>query len=304
MSTASTSTAANESVSHLAARASDSPAAAPRRIFVVGCPRSGTTLVQSVLASHSQVTTFTESHFFDKGFRSQWGRPLRPEPALPQLVETFLGENDLCLSADQTRRFEQLQQRPESRELAQWFVQFLDAQCLARGKSAWLEKTPDHVWRIPLIQQAAPEALFVHVLRKPVATVRSLHAASKAWGRPRPWWYSYLHWLVSFRCSMKYVGQAGHYPVFYEDLVASPDDESRRLLEFLHLPLETDLFARRTEKLGSMIGSSEEWKKNTFGDIRSTDAKQHDDAPWSIRTLATAVRLYEATYRKVHAARH
>ncbi len=38
------------------------------RIFVVGAPRSGTTLVQSLIASHSQVTSFTESHFFSRHF--------------------------------------------------------------------------------------------------------------------------------------------------------------------------------------------------------------------------------------------
>ena len=39
-----------------------------RRIFIVGVPRSGTTLVQSLLASHTAMTSFTESHFFRKNF--------------------------------------------------------------------------------------------------------------------------------------------------------------------------------------------------------------------------------------------
>ena len=39
-----------------------------RRVFVVGVPRSGTTLVQSLLAAHSTMTSFTESHFFDRHF--------------------------------------------------------------------------------------------------------------------------------------------------------------------------------------------------------------------------------------------
>ena len=50
-----------------------------RRIFVVGVPRSGTTLVQSLLAAHSQVTSFTESHFFSRYFR-----------ALPRLSSAIL----------------------------------------------------------------------------------------------------------------------------------------------------------------------------------------------------------------------
>ena len=34
------------------------------RVFIVGVPRSGTTLIQSLLASHPQIETFPESHFF------------------------------------------------------------------------------------------------------------------------------------------------------------------------------------------------------------------------------------------------
>ena len=34
------------------------------RIFLVGCPRSGTTLTQSLLAAHPMVASFPESHFF------------------------------------------------------------------------------------------------------------------------------------------------------------------------------------------------------------------------------------------------
>ena len=39
-----------------------------RRIFIVGVPRSGTTLLQSLLAAHSELTSFTESHFFSRYF--------------------------------------------------------------------------------------------------------------------------------------------------------------------------------------------------------------------------------------------
>ena len=40
-----------------------------QRIFVVGAPRSGTTLVQGLLAAHSSLTSFTESHFFSRHFK-------------------------------------------------------------------------------------------------------------------------------------------------------------------------------------------------------------------------------------------
>ena len=36
------------------------------RVFIVGCPRSGTTLLQAMLASHETVYSFPETHFFKK----------------------------------------------------------------------------------------------------------------------------------------------------------------------------------------------------------------------------------------------
>ena len=39
-----------------------------KRIFIVGCPRSGTTLLQSLLLKHNEITSFPESHFFSRTF--------------------------------------------------------------------------------------------------------------------------------------------------------------------------------------------------------------------------------------------
>ncbi len=65
-----------------------------RRIFIVGVPRSGTTLVQSLLAAHSAVTSFTESHLFRKHFSRV---PLLSLPILTRdprsRLSEFLAEN-------------------------------------------------------------------------------------------------------------------------------------------------------------------------------------------------------------------
>ena len=41
------------------------------RFFLVGCPRSGTTLLQSLIVAHSQIASFPESKFFQKIIVSQ-----------------------------------------------------------------------------------------------------------------------------------------------------------------------------------------------------------------------------------------
>ena len=42
----------------------EEPNRKPGRIFIVGCPRSGTTLLQSLLGANDRIISFTESQFF------------------------------------------------------------------------------------------------------------------------------------------------------------------------------------------------------------------------------------------------
>ena len=65
-----------------------------KRVFVVGVPRSGTTLVQSLLATHSTATSFTESHFFSRHYAllPLLGTPILTRNPGPRLRE-FLAEN-------------------------------------------------------------------------------------------------------------------------------------------------------------------------------------------------------------------
>ena len=58
-----------------------SNSAMPRGIFLVGCPRSGTTLLQSLIAAHPLVTSFSESNFFGASFRRL------PKSAISYIIE-------------------------------------------------------------------------------------------------------------------------------------------------------------------------------------------------------------------------
>lgn len=46
------------------------------RLFLVGCPRTGTTLIQSLLAAHSQIASFPESHLLLAGGGTRWGQTI------------------------------------------------------------------------------------------------------------------------------------------------------------------------------------------------------------------------------------
>ncbi len=143
-----------------------------RRIFVVGCGRSGTTLLQSLLASHPEITSFPESHFFPQlrpGRR--WARKLGLiSPRAPARFDAFVA------AVGWPRRVRP--RLPLARGYARAFVRLLDAIALKDGKANWVEKTPHHLRYIDEIESYVPDAVFIHIIRSGADVVASYYAAS------------------------------------------------------------------------------------------------------------------------------
>ena len=144
------------------------------RIFVVGCPRSGTTLVQSLLAAHSQVVAFTESHLFDKGFLSLGASSFVRHRQLQEYAAKFVRENEHLPEHARSRLLACDEMRVPG-DVGRRIVTVLDEVARARGASHWVEKTPDHVFRISLIRSVAPHARFIHVIRQAEGVLPSLY---------------------------------------------------------------------------------------------------------------------------------
>ena len=265
-----------------------------RRIFLVGCPRSGTTLVQSLLGSARGVVTFTESHFFDKCFGSLYF-PFRTD-ADPDCVEATL------------RRFRQenalegfgteLGMPADSNSAAESFIRLLDRVTAANSGVGWVEKTPDHLHKIGLIRRVAPDATFVHILRRPAETVDSLRRASREWGRPRSWYAFALKWSLSARTSGRYVRKPGHVHVFYEDIVTNTQAEIKALFERLGLEWDEGVLDRYLNTANSAIAADESWKKNNLREIEF-----QSEGPISHGPLQNVLlRLLETQYETVRSS--
>ena len=138
-----------------------------RRIFIVGAPRSGTTLAQSLLAAHSEITSYTESHFFRKHFSrvAPLSLPILTRDPRPRLSE-FLEENGEAPPPAAEWFFEKkrwaLEIRPllpfQTLPVARQLVRVLDELAQRRGAANWIEKTPWHLRFIPLAGKSEPWA--------------------------------------------------------------------------------------------------------------------------------------------------
>jgi hypothetical protein len=130
---------------------------APPPIFIVGCQRSGTSLLRRILDSHSRIACPPESHFI-----------------LP-LVETLRDERALAgLRSMGYARVE------VEASLARLISGFFDGYTAARGKARWAEKTPQYVDCLPeLWQLFGPDARFVVIIRHGLDVAFSLADAHR-----------------------------------------------------------------------------------------------------------------------------
>lgn len=214
------------------------------RIFVVGCPRSGTTLAQALVASRPDLVTFPETHFFADLAPRWWvGRLVGlASPRGRRRLERVASELNMEVNTSPW---------PLStfRDLARKFVRLLDTYASTHDGKGWVEKTPNHLGRIGLIEKHVPGARFCHVLRRGPDVVASMFRVTRrhpdGWGGPRSLSRCIRRWVDDVEVSLSYRDQAGHVCLRYEELTEEPEEIVREVWGALGLstvPLEKDEF--------------------------------------------------------------
>jgi len=127
--------------------------------FIVGCPRSGTSLLRDLLRSHPRISIPGESHFLPAFFRG-YGDP-GDEPGAPRLAERILGLHWvkawlLPLTPDVFAG---------DRTFRQVVTRLFAAHAASEGRERWGDKTPHYVREIPTLVEIFPGCRIIHIYR-------------------------------------------------------------------------------------------------------------------------------------------
>ncbi len=191
-------------------------------VFVLGMPRSGTSLTEQILASHSEIIGAGEVSFaFDTIHR------------IKELVGKPYPMNLSDVTADQLT------------DLGDYYLSRHNDNNLT--KTYVIDKSPLNFQYLGLLALALPNARFVHCHRDPVANCFAIHRI------PFDKRQSYAHDLAAlgeYYSRYRRLMRSWHelFPgrildVCYEDTVEDIETQSRRLLDFLDLPFEEDVLS-------------------------------------------------------------
>jgi tetratricopeptide (TPR) repeat protein len=207
----------------------------PTPIFIVGMPRSGTTLLDRMLSGHSQVVSAGE--IIDFWRQLHWVADMPPAKS-ESLLKIIQRSGDIDFAELGARYLKQTQWR-------------------AHGRKFYIDKLPTNVQMIAFIRKALPHAPILHIVRDPMDTCFSNFKVM--FGNVSPYSYDLQALAHHYR---QYARVTAHWrtripnamhDVSYASLVRDPEATMRQVLG--HCGLEIEQACLRPELNASPVAT-------------------------------------------------
>lgn len=227
--------------------------------FLVGCSRSGTTLLQALIDSHPNIAIPPESHFYVRfgpivhtyGDLSQASNRRRLIEAV--LADAFIRQWRLDVNAAA------VEQRLRRHSFVGIVETLFSIYAEREGANRWGDKTPEHIRHLREIRRDFPGAKLIHLVRdgRDVAEAmrRMIFYPVTAYGVARVWRDEIRHW-ADF-CATE--GDADTLVVRYEDLVTRPEDVVATIFRFLDEPVIDTVTTYADSSLSQNLDSQGPW---------------------------------------------
>lgn len=189
--------------------------------FILGAPRSGTTMLRDIFKQIDELFSPEETHFF------RWAAPFQGFE-----YNSFYEKNGVLIKhrgmdGISDERFFEIYTSCKTR------AEFTDFYCSEvakmKGATAWFEKTPQNVYGLPLLVDQFPDAKIIHLVRHPLSVVKSLMAGKVL--KPQNLIGALNYWLeaVTIVNVLKPVMGDQLIEVRYEDLQLDPSGVIQKL---------------------------------------------------------------------------
>jgi hypothetical protein len=262
-------------------------------LFIVGCARSGTTLVRRIVDAHPQIAITNEMHWITRQFNSRNGIVTQ------ELVSELTRHKRFAQFEIPRQQFEGLLGSEEALPYPIFLRRVFGLYGHIKSKPLVGNKTPAFVRSIPTFHALWPEAKFVHIIRDGRDVCMSIlnwKKAGRIVGRYATWEEdpvstTALWWERKVRKAREdgaALGQGLYHEVLYEDLVEDPERECKRLCEFLGVPYDD-----------AMIRFAEGKTKTDLPNARKTPKKAWlpitpGMRDWRTEMPATEIQHFEA----------
>ena len=220
-------------------------------VFIVGCPRSGTTMLKRMLDAHASIAITRETHWITHLFKKRAGMT-QEGIVLGDVVDRLCEHRRFSHLGLDRSAVEALIADGGDMTYPDLVSKIFDLYAAKDGKPLAGDKTPPYVRRIPLLHKLFPQAKFIHLVRDGRDAGLSLlnwRNAERAMGEQPTWTEdpvttTALWWEWHIRLGREAGAELGdslYYEMQYEKLVADPEGECLSMCEFLDLSYDTNM---------------------------------------------------------------
>jgi hypothetical protein len=250
-------------------------------IFIVGCNRTGTTLLRQILNKSRRIAIAPETHFLRRFSSVGVGKRLEKMGALSdnrnviRLIDFMYSGREVCGSA----YWEWLRKNVDRQMFEEWLLssdrsdssifsllmQVYADKTKERTENSLIlgEKTPTHFYYVPTLLKWFPQAKVIHTFRDPRAIIVSKLKKVKERGRegPKIKFSALPGWLLDpfidpievlhmtkawFDAARLHIQYEQSYPRSYrllrfEDLITEPERQIKQICDFLEIPFEREM---------------------------------------------------------------
>lgn len=268
-----------------------------RPIFIVACPRSGTTLLQLMLSAHPRISIPPENRFLLDAYRARrtFGN-LREKEKREGLADWIIARrkwNDFKLDAEKVKSA--IVDGPPTIGSALGIV--LREYATKNGKPRWGDKRPVYLNHLPWLLEMFPDIQIVHIIRDGRDCVASL--------KRMPWWTTGSIAAISRWIQAMHMGRRArasippdqYYELQYEHLVANPREELEKLCAFLGEEF-SEVMLEHHRAVPDATPEYKKWHSRTSEAVSTKSINQWAEQlePWEQAVMETLGRRYLTQY--------